>query len=693
MVKFAKALDAQMLPEWKEDFMNYRQLKKLIKIMKLSMTSNLNQNDERTNENSIFNSVSSIVKKVTSGLSSTNNIIKLRMKTTVENGEEIYKTELVQLFSQDDKVFEFFVRLDDELNKVNHFFIKKESDFLERGDTLNKLLQILLDLKQIINDHGQLTNIVQKVPPPTQDSNLLEFIAITNLLWKDLVNNSTGDFLHKKMVHIAQKVLRSAFAELYQSLDSLKTYSSLNMVAFLKILTKFDKVSSQKVSASYFKVVQRSHFVSSDKVVRLMDEVESIFTKQFVNDDKKKTMKFLKPKQHKDLDMINFFVGLSTGCFLSLLCVYASLAHFYDIFSPINELIYMKIMYPIFSVFALLSLHLFMYGCNLYMWKRSRINYSLIFDFSPRTSLKYRDAFFTCTTLMTIVFGAMVIQLLLSASEFSSSHIDVFSGILFVVFIALLFFPFDIFYRPTRYFFIRVICKIVCSPFFKVMLIDMFMVDQLTSQIPLLRHLETTSYNFFIKVFKIHHHDTRHSRTLYMEITSFILFFPYYWGALQCIRQWFDDGDVNNLANMGKYVSAIVAMGARITYNIQNNHICFAIVLITSFVTTSYHIYWDTVKDWNLLNPHSRNPWLRDHLVLKNKKIYFVSMAINIILRMTWVLTIIPLQAGAAKMRVGPTKVGLIDFLLASLEIIRRGHWNFYRIENEYIRNIAHHCR
>lgn len=40
-----------------------------------------------------------------------------------------------------------------------------------------------------------------------------------------------------------------------------------------------------------------------------MDEVESIFTKQFVNDDKKKTMKFLKPKQHKDLDMINFFVG------------------------------------------------------------------------------------------------------------------------------------------------------------------------------------------------------------------------------------------------------------------------------------------------------------------------------------------------------------------------------------------------
>lgn len=46
----------------------------------------------------------------------------------------------------------FFERLDEELNKVNQFYKTKETEFLERGEILNKQLQILLDLKQILND-------------------------------------------------------------------------------------------------------------------------------------------------------------------------------------------------------------------------------------------------------------------------------------------------------------------------------------------------------------------------------------------------------------------------------------------------------------------------------------------------------------------------------------------------------------
>lgn len=42
--------------------------------------------------------------------------------------------------------------LDDELNKVNRFYKTKEREFLERGDILNKQLQILHDLKQVLND-------------------------------------------------------------------------------------------------------------------------------------------------------------------------------------------------------------------------------------------------------------------------------------------------------------------------------------------------------------------------------------------------------------------------------------------------------------------------------------------------------------------------------------------------------------
>jgi len=42
------------------------------------------------------------------------------------------------------------------------------------------------------------------------------------------------------------------------------------------------------------------------------------------------------------------FAGLSTGCFVSLFCVYAILAHLCAIFSPSNESAYMQNVYPVF---------------------------------------------------------------------------------------------------------------------------------------------------------------------------------------------------------------------------------------------------------------------------------------------------------------------------------------------------------
>ncbi|KAJ6313203.1 hypothetical protein OIU77_014664 [Salix suchowensis] len=75
-----------------------------------------------------------------------------------DGDEEVYETELVQLFSEEDEVRVFFEGLDEELNKVNLFYKNKESEFLERGEILNKQLEILLDLKQIINERRRKPN-------------------------------------------------------------------------------------------------------------------------------------------------------------------------------------------------------------------------------------------------------------------------------------------------------------------------------------------------------------------------------------------------------------------------------------------------------------------------------------------------------------------------------------------------------
>ncbi|XP_047169394.1 phosphate transporter PHO1 [Vigna umbellata] len=750
MVKFSKELEAQLIPEWKEAFVNYRQLKKYIKIIKLKRLLNQSQPPQQTFGRSIFDSLRFVINKLYNSHNDNNmqDIIQVK-KTITEESEEVYETELAQLFVEEDEVQVFFAKLDGELNKVNQFYKKQEIEFVERGEILNKQLNILLDLKQLLSNTRRKnhslrpsnTEIFPHSPSQRSESvgkrknssdsevsemdevistlerNGLSFVnsamrvktkkgkpqtairidipattptAVTSMLWEDLVNSPMkaagcgGEVINKRKIQCAEKMIRSAFVELYKGLGLLKTYSSLNMVAFTKILKKFDKVSCQKASTNYLKEVKRSHFISSDKVVRLMDEVECTFTKHFTNNDRKRAMKFLRPQQQpKASHMVTFLVGLSTGCSVSLCCVYVILAHLCGIFSPNTEQAYMDAVYPVSSMFVLLSLHLFMYGCNLYMWKSTRINHNFIFEFSPSTALRHRDAFLMCTTLMTTVFGAMVMHLLLRAAGFSPSQVDAIPGIVFLFFVGLLICPFDIFYRPTRFCFIRVIRNIACSPFYKVLLVDFFMADQLTSQIPLLRHLETAGCHTFARVFKSHHPETCHSGRLYVEITYLISFLPYWWRALQCARRWFDDNDINHLANMGKYVSAMVAAGARVTYGRQDNNLWFAIVFITSGVATVYQLYWDFVKDWGFFNPNSKNPLLRDDLILKNKSIYYMSIALNVVLRVAWVETITHLN-------VGPVQRRLLDFFLASLEVIRRGHWNFYRLENEHLNNVGH---
>ncbi|PON94804.1 SPX domain containing protein [Trema orientale] len=772
MVKFSKELEAQLIPEWREAFVNYWQLKKQIKKIKLSRapkhSSSAQDGDGDLFGRSIFDPIRFVTKKLASAnklFGSADNkteLIQVKRKNVENDGEEdqeVYETELAQLFSQEDEVRIFFEKLDEELNKVNQFYCTKEGEFLERGEILNKQLHILMDLKQILKDRRwknspaklssgsvpcswsssprssdytesiaddqlnetsieisetdetiatlekngiNFTNLATRTKtkkgkpkmamridiPATTPTRTIS--AVTSMLWEDLVNNPKkeghGEYINRKKIQCAEKMIRGAFVELYRGLGLLKTYSSLNMVAFVKILKKFDKVSNQQASASYLKAVKRSHFISSDKVVRLMDEVESIFIKHFANNDRKKAMKFLRPQQHKDSHMVTFFVGLFTGCFVSLFSVYAILAHLSGIFSPSKGTAsaYMETVYPVFSVFALLSLHLFMYGCNLFMWKNSRINYNFIFEFAPSTALKYRDAFLICTTFMTAVVGAMVVHLILRASGFSPSQVDTIPGILLLVFIALVICPFDIFYRPTRYCFIRVIRNIVCSPFYKVLMVDFFMADQLTSQITLLRHMESTACYFLAGSLRKHQYETCHSGRLFSELVYVISFLPYYWRAMQCARRWFDECDPTHLANMGKYVSAMVAAGARLTYARQGHQdrLWFSIVLVTSVVATVYQLYWDFVKDWGLLNPKSKNPWLRDELILKNKSIYYVSMALNVVLRVAWVETVMGFRVGAVESR-------LLEFLLASLEVIRRGHWNFYRLENEHLNNVG----
>lgn len=84
--------------------------------------------------------------------------------------------------------------------------------------------------------------------------------------------------------------------------------------------------------------------------------------------------------------------------------------------------------------------------------------------------------------------------------------------------------------------------------------------------------------------------------------------------------------DINHMANCGKYISAMVAAAARMLYAMDPTPVRLALAIIACSGATVYQLYWDFVKDWGLLNPKSKNFFLRDQLILKKKSVYYFSM-------------------------------------------------------------------
>lgn len=95
---------------------------------------------------------------------------------------------------------------------------------------------------------------------------------------------------------------------------------------------------------------------------------------------------------------------------------------------------------------------------------------------------------------------------------------------------------------------------------------------------------------------------------------------------MQCARRWFDEGHTSHLVNLGKYVSAMLAAGAKVAYEKEQSFGWLFLVVVISSGATIYQLYWDFVKDWGLLQMNSKNQWLRNELMLRQKFVYYLSM-------------------------------------------------------------------
>ncbi|XP_010495726.1 PREDICTED: phosphate transporter PHO1 homolog 3-like [Camelina sativa] len=497
-------------------------------------------------------------------------------------------------------------------------------------------------------------------------------------------NHTELKFSRENLMKVEES-LKRAFIEFYHKLRLLKSYSFLNVLAFSKILKKYDKITSRGATRIYMKVVDSSNLGSSDEVMRLMERVEATFIKHFANANRTKAMNILRPKAKRERHRTTFSTGFMAGCVFSLIVALAAIIRTRNLLEKEGQKEYMNTMFPLYSLFGFIVLHIIMYAGNIYYWRRYRVNYSFIFGFKQGTELGYRQVLLVGFSIGVFALLCVLANLDMEADPKTKDYkakTELLPLILLAAMFMVLVLPFNYFYRSSRYFFLTCLFHCLAAPLYKVTLPDFFLGDQLTSQVQALRSIE-----FYICYYGWGDFTKRKSTCkdsdVYNTFFFIVAIIPYVSRLLQCLRRLVEEKNPEQGYNGLKYFLTIVAVCLRTAYSIQKGQVPWRVLAaVFSFIAAIFCTWWDFVHDWGLLNRTSKNRWLRDKLLVPQKKVYFIAMVLNVLLRFAWIQTVLDFNF---KFMHRQTMVTIV----ASLEIIRRGIWNFFRLENEHLNNVG----
>ncbi|TYI29788.1 hypothetical protein ES332_A05G341900v1 [Gossypium tomentosum] len=723
-MKFGKEFTSQMVPEWQEAYMDYGFLKTLLKeIHGFKQRARPPATPGGLKRKlTLYRAFSGLVHRHNHPTSPSSPDIEeqpILVNSVDRNGSRSYETTFL-MQADDGAEYElvFFRRLDDEFNKVNKFYKSKVEEVTKEAEILNKQMDALIAFRIKVENpqgwswedrSGEMTRLASDVAASTaalaastpagarasrraehmevieegpsrheeSDDDKEEIVQVQKPVNNDLkgrkpaplqilnrvkINNTletprstikgflnvpkqTELKFNRENLKKVEDQLKRAFVAFYQKLRLLKSFSFLNTLAFSKIMKKYDKITSRNATKSYMNTVDNSYLGSSDEVTKLMERVEVTFIKHFANSNRSKGMSFLRPKVRKQRHRITFSTGFFAGCTFALLIALILIARARDIMGEEGRIQYMETMFPLYSLFGFIVLHMLMYAANVYLWRR------------------YREVLLVSFGIAVLALTSVLSNLDMEMDPKTKDYeafTEIIPLILVVIMFIILFLPFNILHRSSRFFFLTCSFHCICAPLYKVTRPDFFLADQLTSQVQALRSLDDVfnTFSFIVAVI------------------------PYWSRLLQCLRRLFEEKAPEQGHNGLKYFITIVALCLRTAYSLNKGLSWKVLAVIFSVAAAIFSTYWDLVHDWGLLHRKSKNRWLRDKLLIPNKSVYFGAMVLNVVLRFAWLQSVFNFNLFDLH------KQTLVT-IVACLEIIRRGMWNFFRLENEHLNNVG----
>ena len=417
-----------------------------------------------------------------------------------------------------------------------------------------------------------------------------------------------------------------------------------------------------------------------DTLKSLEVEIEQCFGENFSFKYGSKTDKILKKylKVKTITESQSFYLGLFIGFLLFQFGIICTLAWYYDIDMD-RDPEFMSV-FPMFRGFFVVCLYWWVHGLNITVWIKADISYRVIFqidsNYSSPIQIFKRAAIFTFILLSCLLIY-MIKRIYKGAffGIFEPIPINTLPLICWGSLLVYTFCPFDIWNYEGRAFLGQLAKESFGSFLLKTGFRHVFFMGQMCSFIATMRDMEYTVcyYAYYDAPLWAKIEYCRKTRGIYF----FLAFLPNFIRILQNIKEIYDSKKLfPKLFSIINYCLSIsVALLSFLWPQHPSLHIFW---LIFTFISSCCSYAWDIIIDFGFLEKGKNYP-LRNKLYYKPKIIYYFIALYNFVLRFFWLLTISPEVLGSF------FRPETLSIILNSLEITRRGCWNFLKVENKHI--------
>ncbi|KAF8306714.1 SPX-domain-containing protein [Clavulina sp. PMI_390] len=277
----------------------------------------------------------------------------------------------------------FFEVLDEELYKVENFYLEREKEAMIFSSLLHEQLKELQVHRRIyhasqyashlwapLDALATMTKVLPHVPPIAPETSPASELRSSSA--------DPGPQLDPEQYHHHKKKLKKAILEHYHGLELLNNYRILNLTGFRKALKKFEKVTKIPAQSPYTsEKIEPCLFASDAKITELLKSIEDLYAQHYTHGNKKAARDRLRGTIETGVAHTRSFrSGLFVGLGIPALAQGIYFSFQQDTRAAIPAWaallqVYGGLLLPV--VFAMLI------SINMLVWKRCRINYVFIF--------------------------------------------------------------------------------------------------------------------------------------------------------------------------------------------------------------------------------------------------------------------------------------------------------------------------